>query len=114
MLLNLTVLDDQLRAPNGEWCAREAATENRNTGEQVNYAVQKSPAPVPNVSRYDMLCFEGIAMNLNVFLGNQSSPTYRLVPPPNGEVQTMIVHEPVSIQNAWQRVYLLNTDADIS
>jgi hypothetical protein len=48
------------------------------------------------VFRYDMLCFEGIALNLNVFLGRQEFPTYRVVPPANGEIQTMIVHEPVS------------------
>lgn len=46
--------------------------------------------------RYDMLCFEGIALNLNVFLGRQEFPKYRTVPPADGELQTMIVHEPVS------------------
>ncbi|KAF2433965.1 beta subunit of phenylalanyl-tRNA synthetase [Tothia fuscella] len=45
-------------------------------------------------NRYDMLCFEGIALNLNVFLGNQTCPNYRLVAPSGGELQTMIVHEP--------------------
>ena len=29
-------------------------------------------------NRYDMLCFEGIAMNLNVFLGRQEMPTFSL------------------------------------
>lgn len=43
-----------------------------------------------------MLCFEGIALNLNVFLGRQEFPKYRTVPPADGELQTMIVHEPVS------------------
>jgi phenylalanyl-tRNA synthetase beta chain len=57
-------------------------------------ATEKHMWPSTNLSRYDMLCFEGIAMNLNVFLGRQPSPTYRLVPPTNGELQTMIVHEP--------------------
>ncbi|TLD36629.1 Phenylalanyl-tRNA synthetase class IIc beta subunit archae/euk cytosolic [Venturia nashicola] len=45
-------------------------------------------------NRYDMLCFEGIALNLNVFLGRQEFPRYRAVPPTDGELQTMIVHEP--------------------
>ncbi|KAK3723526.1 phenylalanine--tRNA ligase subunit beta [Vermiconidia calcicola] len=40
-------------------------------------------------NRYDMLCFEGIAMNLNVFLGRQTLPNFRLVAPPNGELQTV-------------------------
>lgn len=46
--------------------------------------------------RYDMLCFEGIAMNLNIFLGRQSLPNFRLVAPPNGDLQTVTVKEDVS------------------
>lgn len=42
-------------------------------------------------NRYDMLCFEGIAMNLNVFLGRQTLPNFRLSAPPNGELQTITV-----------------------
>ncbi|KAK3055682.1 phenylalanine--tRNA ligase subunit beta [Extremus antarcticus] len=44
-------------------------------------------------NRYDMLCFEGIAMNLNVFLGRQPMSKYRLAAPPNGELQTTYVSE---------------------
>ena len=43
-----------------------------------------------------MLCFEGIAMNLNVFLGNTPFPNYRLVSPPSGELQTVTVKPEVS------------------
>lgn len=43
-------------------------------------------------NRYDMLCFEGIAMNLNVFLGRQSLPNFRLVAPANGDLHTVTVH----------------------
>ncbi len=42
-------------------------------------------------NRYDMLCFEGIAMNLNVFLGRQSMPNFRPAKPPRGELQTTYV-----------------------
>nr|POE88133.1 phenylalanine--trna ligase beta subunit [Quercus suber] len=42
-------------------------------------------------NRYDMLCFEGIAMNLNVFLGRQTMPTFQLKPPASGELQTVTV-----------------------
>jgi len=49
-----------------------------------------------NSSSYDMLCIEGIAMNLNVFLERQEFPNYRLKVPANGKLQKMIVHEPVS------------------
>ncbi|THZ11118.1 phenylalanyl-tRNA synthetase beta chain [Aureobasidium pullulans] len=47
-------------------------------------------------NRYDMLCFEGIAMNLNVFLGNCPPPNYRLVAPKDGELQTVTVKEETS------------------
>ncbi|BDD59343.1 phenylalanine--tRNA ligase subunit beta [Monascus purpureus] len=42
-------------------------------------------------NRYDLLCFEGLALMLNVFLGRKPFPNYRLVKPPSGEVQTIIV-----------------------
>ncbi|KAL0257001.1 phenylalanine--tRNA ligase subunit beta [Diplodia seriata] len=41
--------------------------------------------------RYDMLCYEGIAQNLNIFLGRQPIPNYRLVAPAGGELQVMNV-----------------------
>ncbi|QKX56624.1 uncharacterized protein TRUGW13939_03729 [Talaromyces rugulosus] len=44
-------------------------------------------------NRYDLLCFEGIALMLNIFLGRRKFPDYRLVPPPNGELQKLIVKE---------------------
>lgn len=39
-----------------------------------------------------MLCFEGIAMNLNIFNGRQSMPKYTLKPPSDGKLQTATVH----------------------
>jgi len=42
-------------------------------------------------NRYDMLCFEGIAMNLNIFLGRQTLPNFRLVAPVNGDIQVVNV-----------------------
>lgn len=42
-------------------------------------------------NRYDMLCFEGIAMNLNVFLGRETMPTFQLKPPASGELQIVTV-----------------------
>ncbi|KAK0285100.1 phenylalanine--tRNA ligase subunit beta [Friedmanniomyces endolithicus] len=44
-------------------------------------------------NRYDMLCFEGIAMNLNIFLGRESMPNFTLEPPPNGQLQTVTVSQ---------------------
>ncbi|MCJ1469648.1 phenylalanine--tRNA ligase subunit beta, partial [Pseudocyphellaria aurata] len=47
-------------------------------------------------NRYDMLCFEGISLMLNIFCGKTTSPKYRLAVPPNGELQTITVHEETS------------------
>ncbi|OKL60613.1 Phenylalanine--tRNA ligase beta subunit [Talaromyces atroroseus] len=44
-------------------------------------------------NRYDLLCFEGIALMLNIFLGRKPSPNYRLVPPASGELEKIIVKE---------------------
>ncbi|KAL2826860.1 hypothetical protein BDW59DRAFT_144844 [Aspergillus cavernicola] len=44
-------------------------------------------------NRYDLLCFEGISLMLNIFLGRKPLPTYKLVEPPSGELQTIIVKE---------------------
>ncbi|KAL6713366.1 phenylalanine--tRNA ligase subunit beta [Lecanora helva] len=47
-------------------------------------------------NRYDMLCFEGIFLMLNIFRGKRTSPDYRLVPPPSGELEVLICHESTS------------------
>ena len=46
--------------------------------------------------RYDLLCFEGIALMLNIFLGRVSLPDYKLSEPANGELETIVVKEDVS------------------
>ncbi|KAH8590001.1 hypothetical protein B0O99DRAFT_522272 [Bisporella sp. PMI_857] len=43
-------------------------------------------------NRYDMLCFEGIALMLNIFRGKTPLPNYKLVPPKNGKLETITVH----------------------
>lgn len=42
-------------------------------------------------NRYDMLCFEGIALMLNIFRGKTPIPQYRLVPPADGNLATLTV-----------------------
>ncbi|PHH62538.1 hypothetical protein CDD81_6924 [Ophiocordyceps australis] len=42
-------------------------------------------------NRYDMLCFEGIALNLNIFLGRVKPPNFRLVEPKSQTEQTIVV-----------------------
>jgi phenylalanyl-tRNA synthetase beta chain len=44
---------------------------------------------------YDMLCIEGIGLNLNVFRGRQTLPDFRVKAPASGELQTMFVEKSV-------------------
>ncbi|KAI2624001.1 phenylalanyl-tRNA synthetase beta chain [Hypomontagnella submonticulosa] len=44
-------------------------------------------------NRYDMLCFEGIALMLNIFLGRRPTPNFRLVQPATGDLHTVTVLE---------------------
>jgi phenylalanyl-tRNA synthetase beta chain len=43
-------------------------------------------------NRYDMLCFEGIALMLNIFREKTPLPNYRLITPKSGKLQTITVH----------------------
>lgn len=43
-------------------------------------------------NRYDMLCFEGIALMLNIFRGKMPLPNYRLVMPVSGKLETLTIH----------------------
>lgn len=45
--------------------------------------------------RYDLLCFEGIALMLNIFLGRVSLPEYKLTQP--AKMEQIIVKEDVRI-----------------
>ncbi|KAK8061026.1 hypothetical protein PG997_015247 [Apiospora hydei] len=44
-------------------------------------------------NRYDMLCFEGIALMLNIFRGKKPTPNFRLITPASGELETITVRE---------------------
>ncbi|KAI1458246.1 phenylalanyl-tRNA synthetase beta chain [Annulohypoxylon moriforme] len=44
-------------------------------------------------NRYDMLCFEGISLMLNIFRGKQPTPNFKLVQPPSGDLETITVLE---------------------
>jgi phenylalanyl-tRNA synthetase beta chain len=50
-----------------------------------------------DAGRYDMLCFEGIALNLNIFLQRTTIPKFALKPPADGQLQTITVKEEVSM-----------------
>ncbi|KAI0022059.1 phenylalanyl-tRNA synthetase [Xylariomycetidae sp. FL0641] len=47
-------------------------------------------------NRYDMLCFEGIALMLNIFREKESAPKFRLAQPASGELETITVLESTS------------------
>ncbi|KAK1760427.1 phenylalanyl-tRNA synthetase [Echria macrotheca] len=42
-------------------------------------------------NRYDMLCFEGIALHLNIFRGKHATPDYKLLDIPESKMQTITV-----------------------
>ncbi|QRV72477.1 phenylalanyl-tRNA synthetase beta chain [Ceratobasidium sp. AG-Ba] len=64
---------------------------DEDTTEEVEEAIKRGlPAERPQLkieipaNRYDMLCIEGIARALRIFLGKEKAPEYKLVPPPGG------------------------------
>ncbi|KKY21370.1 putative phenylalanyl-trna beta subunit [Phaeomoniella chlamydospora] len=42
-------------------------------------------------NRYDMLCFEGISLMLNIYREKRPIPNYKVVAPPSGELQTLTI-----------------------
>lgn len=46
-------------------------------------------------NRYDMLCFEGIAMNLKVFLEQQKLPKWVVAAPKGGDMQVLDIKKEV-------------------
>ena len=55
--------------------------------------------------RYDMLCFEGISLMLNIFRGKAKSPNYRTVPPADRESEALTCHKEVSgaEPSSWEK-----------
>lgn len=76
----------------------ELDEDTENDDRPVVNGVQEPPQlkiEIP-ANRYDMLCFEGIALMLNIFLGKQPAPDFRLVEPAGGKIQTITVQEDTS------------------
>ncbi len=48
-------------------------------------------------NRYDLLCFEGISLALNIYNRKKDPPQYKVVKPTSGQIQTIIVHDEVPI-----------------
>ncbi|KAL9095143.1 MAG: hypothetical protein Q9165_002746 [Trypethelium subeluteriae] len=73
----------------------ELDEDTTNTQRPITDGVEEPPQlkiEIP-ANRYDMLCFEGIAMNLKAFLSQTTLPNFKLAPPPGGELQTTYVRE---------------------
>lgn len=58
-----------------------------------------------NLLRYDMLCFEGISLMLNIFREKATLPNYRLTVPPDGKLQSITVKEEVGNSRTGQEIY---------
>ncbi|KAK7918337.1 Bcfrs1 [Apiospora marii] len=73
----------------------ELDEDTENDERPIVNGVQEAPQlkiEIP-ANRYDMLCFEGIALMLNIFRGKQPTPNFRLITPASGELETITVRE---------------------
>jgi len=71
----------------------ELDEDTENDDRPIVNGVQEPPElkiEIP-ANRYDMLCFEGIALNLNIFLGRVTPPKYKIVEPADGKQHTITV-----------------------
>ncbi|KAJ4312126.1 phenylalanine--tRNA ligase subunit beta [Neodidymelliopsis sp. IMI 364377] len=60
-------------------------------------------------NRYDMLCFEGIALNLKVFLEKEKLPKWQVTPPKDGQLQELhIKPETAQVRELCSGVILRN------
>lgn len=56
-------------------------------------------------NRYDMLCFEGIALNLKVFLEKEKLPKWQVTPPKSGQLEELHIKpevRPVEDARDWE------------
>jgi phenylalanyl-tRNA synthetase beta chain len=75
----------------------ELDEDTSNTERPIVNGKQEAPQlkiEIP-ANRYDMLCFEGIALMLNIFREKTPLPNYRLVAPKSGKLQTITVNAEV-------------------
>lgn len=73
----------------------ELDEDTENDDRPIVNGVQEPPQlkiEIP-ANRYDMLCFEGIALMLNIFRGKQPAPNFRLTEPAGGKIETITVQE---------------------
>ncbi|KAI1340464.1 phenylalanyl-tRNA synthetase [Xylariaceae sp. FL0016] len=73
----------------------ELDEDTENEDRPIIDGVQEAPQlkiEIP-ANRYDMLCFEGIALMLNIFREKQPMPNFRLAQPATGDLQKITVLE---------------------
>ncbi|KAL4965865.1 phenylalanine--tRNA ligase subunit beta [Aspergillus stella-maris] len=76
----------------------ELDEDTTNSDRPIVNGVQEPPQlkiEIP-ANRYDLLCFEGIALMLNIFLERKPLPKYKVVKPSSGELEKIIVKEDTS------------------
>jgi phenylalanyl-tRNA synthetase beta chain len=71
-------------------------TDENGSGKDAAGAPAQLKIEIP-ANRYDMLCFEGIAMNLRVFLEKQELPKWTLASPKDGKLQELVIQESVGL-----------------
>ncbi|KAI0269130.1 phenylalanyl-tRNA synthetase [Gloeopeniophorella convolvens] len=91
---------------------------DEDTTEEVEAAIKNGlPAERPQLkieipaNRYDLLCIEGIARALRVFLGKSKAPEYKLVYPPGGEkdlIEVKIAPETAQVRPFFGAAVLRN------
>ncbi|KAF7560007.1 hypothetical protein G7046_g4146 [Stylonectria norvegica] len=71
----------------------ELDEDTENDDRPIVNGVQEPPQLKLDIpaNRYDMLCFEGIALNLNIFRGRIAAPSFKVVEPKDGKLQSITV-----------------------
>lgn len=83
-----------------ELCFEFGIELDEDTSQSTKPEDQAQPAQLKieiPANRYDMLCFEGIALNLKVFLGKEKLPKWHVTPPKNGQLQELHIKPEVCI-----------------
>ena len=87
-----------------ELCFEFGIELDEDTSQSTKPEDQAQPAQLKieiPANRYDMLCFEGIALNLKVFLGKEKLPKWQVTPPKDGQLQEL--HIKPEVRLSWCR-----------
>ncbi|KAF1360725.1 phenylalanyl-tRNA synthetase [Lizonia empirigonia] len=97
-----------------ELCFEFGIELDEDTSQSTKPEDQAQPAQLKieiPANRYDMLCFEGIALNLKVFLGKENLPKWQVTPPKSGQLQELhIKPETAQVRELCSGVILRNME----